>query len=167
MTEIKIYSDIYKEEIAKLILTIQQKEFQIPITLQEQPDLNDINNFYQRDNGNFWIAIVDDTVVGTIGLLDIGDDKGALRKMFVRVDFRGKRLGIGQKLLDTMLQWSKQRNLKVILLGTTEKFLAAQRFYEKNGFTEIQKDALPPKFPVMTVDVKFYKYDLTYAAPGL
>ena len=45
----------------------------------------------------------------------------------------------------------------MILLGTTEKFLAAQRFYEKNGFTEIQKDALPPKFPVMTVDVKFYK----------
>ena len=44
-----------------------------------------------------------------------------------------------------------------ILLGTTEKFIAAYKFYEKNGFIEVAKASLPPEFPVMAVDVKFYR----------
>ncbi|MGO7422080.1 GNAT family N-acetyltransferase, partial [Rhizobium ruizarguesonis] len=43
-------------------------------------------------------------------------------------------------------------------LGTTDKFVAAHRFYEKNGFTEIAKSALPRTFPLMAVDSKFYRY---------
>jgi predicted N-acetyltransferase YhbS len=42
-------------------------------------------------------------------------------------------------------------------LGTTAKFLAAHRFYEKNGFREIAQTELPASFPVMTVDTKFYR----------
>ncbi len=34
-------------------LHIQQNEFKVPITINEQPDLMDIENFYQKD-GNFW-----------------------------------------------------------------------------------------------------------------
>ena len=45
-----------------------------------------------------------------------------------------------------------------VLLGTTEKFVAAQRFYEKNGFAEIEREELPVTFPLMAVDVKFYTY---------
>ena len=44
-----------------------------------------------------------------------------------------------------------------IYLGTTEKFLAAHRFYEKNGFAEVRRDELPSAFPVMAVDSKFYR----------
>ena len=43
-----------------------------------------------------------------------------------------------------------------VYLGTTAKFLAAHRFYEKNGFREIAREALPDSFPVMAVDTKFY-----------
>lgn len=31
------------------------------------------------------------------------------------------------------------------------------RFYEKNGFTEIDVAQLPENFPIMQVDKKFYK----------
>ena len=41
-------------------------------------------------------------------------------------------------------------------MNATEKFLAAHRFYEKNGFIELQKVALPKAFPIMAVDSKFY-----------
>jgi hypothetical protein len=44
-----------------------------------------------------------------------------------------------------------------IFLGTTGKFLAAHRFYEKNAFTEIDAAELPPAFPRMAVDTKFYR----------
>ncbi|HVN38503.1 MAG TPA: GNAT family N-acetyltransferase, partial [Myxococcota bacterium] len=38
----------------------------------------------------------------------------------------------------------------------TSKFLAAHRFYAKNGFREIAKSDLPPSFPVMAVDDRFF-----------
>lgn len=160
MTEIKTYSELYKEDIANLILNIQTSEFNIPINLEAQPDLNNICDFYQIRNGNFWVALINNKVVGTIALLDIGNKLGALRKMFVSPEFRGKELGVGQKLLDILLEWAEQKKFKEILLGTTEKFIAAQRFYEKNGFVEIEEEKLPLEFPVMTVDVKFYYYKL-------
>ena len=160
MTKLQSYLPVYKEEVANLILTIQKTEFEIPITLEQQPDLNDITNFYQSNNGNFWIALVNNKVVGTIALLDIGNHQGALRKMFVDTNYRGKHLGIGKKLLDNLFEWAKEKQFKEILLGTTAKFLAAQRFYEKNGFIEIGKELLPVNFPVMSVDVKFYKFIL-------
>jgi len=154
---IEAYTDIHKNDVAELILSIQNAEFGIPITLELQPDLNAIPEFYQTNNGNFWIAKIDEEIIGTISLFDIGNRQGALRKMFVRKDYRGKEFGVGQKLLTTLLEWSKHRGITEIFLGTTEKFIAAQRFYEKNGFKEIQKKELPKAFPVMEVDIKFYQ----------
>ena len=96
--------------------------------------------------------------VGTIGLLDIGNGQGALRKMFVKAPFRGSTFLVAQRLLNDLLDWSKCRNVREIYLGTTAKFLAAHRFYEKKGFTEIKRTDLPASFPIMTVDTKFYKF---------
>ena len=101
---IEVYTDIHKNEVADLILSIQTAEFGIPITLALQPDLNAIPEFYQTNNGNFWIAKIDDKIIGTISLLDIGNRQGALRKMFVRKDYRGKEFGVGQKLLATLFK---------------------------------------------------------------
>jgi GNAT superfamily N-acetyltransferase len=142
--------------VASLIVPIQREEFGISITLADQPDLADIPGFYQRGAGNFWVALEAGEVVGTIALLDIGDAQGALRKMFVAPAFRGREHGTARVLLDVLLDWSRSRGLREVFLGTTEKFLAAHRFYEKNGFREIARAELPPTFPVMAVDSKFY-----------
>jgi N-acetylglutamate synthase-like GNAT family acetyltransferase len=155
---IEVYRDLYKDEIANLILTIQKDEFGIQITLNMQPDLGEISKYYQVNNGNFWVAKINNKLIGTIALLDIGNKKGALRKMFVAKEYRGKEFGVGQGLLNNLIDWAKQKQMAEILLCTTEKFLAAQRFYEKNGFAEIKKNALPKEFPVMDVDVKFYSF---------
>ncbi len=160
--EINKYTSIYQHEVADLIVTIQQKEFNILIDLASQPDLKQIEQFYQKDNGNFWVATVDNNIAGTIALLDIGNQQVALRKMFVKAAYRGKEFGVGQALLNTVFEWAKEKQLTDIFLGTTEKYLAAHRFYEKNGFTEIKKTVLPPAFPVMQVDNKFYQYTTGY-----
>lgn len=156
--EINRYSEAYIKEVVGLILNIQQNEFGIPIQLSDQPDLITIPDFYQKDNGNFWVATIDKAVVGTIALLDIGNQSVALRKMFVKSEFRGSKLGVGQTLLETAMKWTSKMKIDKIYLGTTEKFLAAQRFYEKNGFKEITKNELPEDFPIMNVDVRFYEY---------
>ena len=146
--------------VGQLISAIQREEFQIPITLDQQPDLADIPGYYQNGNGNFWVAVIDDRVIGTISLLDIGKEQVALRKMFVDPDFRGARFGTAHKLLQAAFDWCSAKGVTEIYLGTTAKFLAAHRFYEKSGFTEISKGVLPERFPVMTVDTKFYMMKL-------
>lgn len=152
---IDVYTDTYKKAVCDLILRIQTKEFDIPITIDQQGDLSDIPQFYQTNGGNFWIAKDDGKVVGTIALLDIGNNQGALRKMFVAEAYRGKE--ITKRLLVNLLVWAKQKAFREIYLGTTEKFVRAQRFYEKNGFFEVNKSDLPVQFPIMDVDVKFYR----------
>lgn len=157
---IKEYTEAYKEQIIDLILDIQQNEFQIPIKKEDQPDLSDIENFYQVGNGNFWVAVNQDCVVGTIALIDIGKGQSALRKMFVKSSYRGKVYNIAKSLLQTAIEWAKRHNMQEIYLGTTEKFLAAHRFYEKNQFIQLPKENLPENFPVMKVDTRFYKLQM-------
>jgi N-acetylglutamate synthase-like GNAT family acetyltransferase len=156
--EIVPFAPGYTEQVVGLILPIQREEFGIAITAEDQPDLFDIPGFYQRGAGNFWLALRDGRVVGTVALVDIGDGLGALRKMFVHRDFRGGRTGVARALLDTLLVWARERGLRAIYLGTTAKYLAAHRFYEKHGFRELRADDLPPSFPRMAVDTKFYAY---------
>ena len=158
MAEISIdfYTDGYCQQVIDLILTIQRNEFSIPITLDDQPDLQAISRHYQKNKGNFWIALDDGKVIGTISLTDIGYGLGALRKMFVRKDHRGKESGVAQELLNTLLDWARSGGMKSIFLGTTPALKAAHRFYEKNGFGEISANDLPPQFPRMKVDKVFY-----------
>ena len=158
--EIDEFSVKYQEEVLSLIVNIQQKEFGIVITAEEQPDLCNIQKFYQNNKGNFWVALLNKKVVGTISLLDIGNAQAALRKLFVNKAYRGGTYQIAFTLLDTLLKWAKSNKIKRIYLGTTSKFLAAHKFYEKNGFSEIAQEYLPSTFPIMKVDTKFYQIEL-------
>ena len=155
--EISAFRPELQQQVVDLILAIQREEFGMAISAEQQPDLMRIPSFYQVGDGNFWVARSGDEVVGTLSLLDIGSHQGALRKMFVQRDFRGSGSGTAQRLLETLIGWCTARGVREIYLGTTPHFHAAHRFYEKNGFHEIAKTALPQRFPIMEVDTKFYQ----------
>jgi GNAT superfamily N-acetyltransferase len=97
--QINTLNNSYCEKIINIILPIQQIEFNVPVTLEGQPDLLDIETNYHQTGGNFWGAFHNGELVGTIGIIAIGNNAGALRKMFVRKEYRGKELGIAQLLL--------------------------------------------------------------------
>lgn len=143
-----------------LILPIQREEFGVAITENDQPDLRDIPAFYQVGHGDFLVAEIDGRLVGTVGLKDIGARQAALRKMFVASEFRGREYGVAQALLRHLLDGARVRGLREIFLGTTDLFLAAHRFYEKNGFHRLPAEDLPPAFPRMAVDTRFYRLAL-------
>ncbi|WP_075618510.1 GNAT family N-acetyltransferase [Paenisporosarcina indica] len=155
---VEVYSHKFQEQVVDLILHIQQQEYNIQITKEDQPDLFNIPEFYQTGNGNFWVALYDNKVVGTISLLDLGNQQVALRKMFVNKEFRGSIYKTASLLLINALKWSKEKSVETVYLGTTPQFLAAHRFYEKNRFTQISIEELPENFPILQVDKKFYKY---------
>ncbi len=74
--DIQTFRAEHQPGIVELILSIQQAEFGLAITLEAQPDLLNIPEFYQHGNGNFWVAISQGVAIGTISLLDIGNDCG-------------------------------------------------------------------------------------------
>ncbi|MXO07045.1 GNAT family N-acetyltransferase [Flavobacterium sp. HBTb2-11-1] len=153
--QIKPIQNEYENEIVDLILNIQQKEFNVPITLADQPDLLDIQNFYFKSGGTFLGAFIDGKLVGTIALVKFNPEAAAIRKMFVKKEFRGKEFQIAQQLLEQLIEYSKENGIKNLYLGTVSLLQAALRFYEKNSFATISKEALPADFPLMKPDNVF------------
>ena len=150
------HSESLESRVTELILTIQRTEFGFDIRAEDQPDLLDVANFYQTGSGGFWVALSDHEVIGTIALRDISNNQGALRKMFVKATHRGKEHAVAAHLLERLVSSATSAKVKDLYLGTTEKFVAAHRFYEKNGFVRLAAEALPEAFPRMSLDTRFY-----------
>jgi len=160
MIRIEAFNPALQAGVIDVILPIQQDEFGVSVTLDDQPDLQQIPGFYQSGSGGFWLALDGPDVVGTIGLRDIGQGQAALRKMFVKASHRGSAHGVAGRLLDHLVAHAEGASVDEVFLGTTERFLAAHRFYEKNGFSRIDEAALPDRFPKMAVDSRFYRRGL-------
>jgi GNAT superfamily N-acetyltransferase len=119
----------------------------------------DITGTFQHGSGNFWVALDGNKPIGTVGIIDISNHQVALKKMFLTAEYRGKEFGVGQSLINTVFDWCRQHDIVQIFLGSTNRMKGAHRFYEKNGFVELQREQLPPLFPIAFVDTKFYQYD--------
>jgi GNAT superfamily N-acetyltransferase len=173
---VRALDNTYCQRIIDLILPIQQIEFGVPITIEAQPDLLDIEGSYIHPGGGFWGAMSgpnpaganpagsnpshDDSILGSIALMSVGHNAGVIRKMFVRKEFRGKHLSIAQRLLDTLITHCRSHGIHDIYLGTVDQMKAAHRFYERNGFRAIEMETLPSYFPRMKTDNLFYHLHL-------
>lgn len=160
-TQIIPINNEHAATVIDLILNIQQKEFNINITIKDQPDLLEITSFYHQGGGCFWGAFINDELVGTIALIKFDEKAGAIRKMFVKKEFRGKALNIAQQLLETLIVYGKENGLTHLYLGTIHILEAALRFYERNGFSRIEKERLPKTFPLMAADDVFCELNLS------
>ncbi len=158
--QIRPFMKADEQGVINLILPIQQDEFGVPVTLQDQPDLLDIPEFYQTGGGGFWVVEANGRVIGSIALKAFGSGHGALRKMFVAAPYRGRTHGVAQGLLDHLLAAASAAGIREITLGTVEILRAACRFYEKNGFEPVALETLPPDYPRMPVDTLFYRLRL-------
>ncbi|MCE4956817.1 GNAT family N-acetyltransferase [Macrococcoides caseolyticum] len=157
--EIIQYNDHYKQEVNEFIINIKLHEFDIEnVTYDNQPDLKNITSTYLNTGGQFWLALYDGKVVGTIALQRLKDNNGALKRVYVDQNVRNMK--IGKKLLLHVIEASKKDGIQAIYLGTIDKFEAAQHFYRKNGFHLILKEDLPQDFPLVPVDNIFYYKDI-------
>ncbi len=160
MLEIVNHSKPLERNVIDLILEIQRNEFGLNVQAQDQPDILGVADYYQTGAGNFWVALCDGEVVGSIALRDIGNRQGALRKMYVKSTHRGKEHAVAARLMERLLQSADAAGLHDIYLATTEQFAAALRFYEKNGFVPVAMDALPDAFPRIPQETRFYHRSL-------
>ena len=156
--DISLYKDEYKQQVINLIISIQKDEFNINVDKDERPDLQDIqNNYINNNSGCFWLALYNNNVVGTISIKHISQNKLALQNMYIHKDFRGSIYNTATKLLKQTIDFAYKNEAKEIYLGTAADFYAAHKFYERNGFSQVDKEILPSTFPIMDLDDKFYE----------
>ena len=138
------YDNKYKNQVIDLVLYIQNVEYSVGLSIEDQPDLVDIKKSYFDDGGSFWIAIDDkDKVIGTLGLQKGEKNIGILKKFFVHKNHRGKEFGISMKLYEQLLKHAKMEKMNSIILDTPSIAIRAHSFYKKAGFKEITKKQLP------------------------
>ena len=141
MLNIETYRGERDREIISLILSIQNGEAKIGLSLQEQPDLLDIRRSYQGTGGEFWIALSDDKVIGTIGLMIKENHCAILKKFFVDKAFRSQKVGLS--LYNRLLSHAISKGVRHVILDTPASAHASHRFYEKEGFYRINATEFP------------------------
>jgi len=84
--------------------------------------------------GQIFFAEYNGEIVGTAALIPIGDNTFELGKMAVTEKLQG--LGIGKKLMEHCLQFSKANGIKKLILYSNRKLDSAIHIYRKYGFGE-------------------------------
>ncbi len=155
---IETYKEKYTDEIISLILDIQNNEAKINLSLEEQPDLLDISNSYQKNGGEFWVALSDGDVIGTIGLMLKEKDCAVMKKFFVKKEYRSKKIGFA--LYSELLKFAQNSGIRHIILDTPSVAIASHRFYENAGFRKIAKTELPISYTYPDRDSILYMLNL-------
>lgn len=79
------FDESYTQAVIDLVLHFQNDGSRPLVTVADQPDLLHIRDSYLRTGGNFWLAVDDGKLAGSIGLLPYGAEIAILKKFFVYV----------------------------------------------------------------------------------
>ena len=90
--------------------------------------------------GEFRVALSDDKVIGTIGLMLKARQCAVLKKIFVQKKFCSQ--GVGLALYNTLLTYAKGADIRHIIPPPSVARVS-HRFYERAGFYKIAKNQLP------------------------
>ena len=152
--EITRYDEKYRQQVIDLILHIQNEEYEINLSIEEQPDLLNVEERYLKDGGNFLIAVHDHEVIGTLAYMNYGNGNAVLKKFFVRSDWRSKKVGLA--LYEEILEELKSKGYRCALLDTPSAATKSHRFYERAGFKRIAKAELPFEYEYPDRDSYLY-----------
>lgn len=132
--EILEYVNTYKDNVNEFVHKIFVDEF----GYQEFSNaiLSSENEEYFMESNKLWIAIENEEIIGTIGIIEVSEKCAMLKKVYVKEEYRGK--GIAQNLLNQCLAYAREKNYDYIFLQTYHRLERARAFYSKNGFIEYE-----------------------------
>jgi len=88
--------------------------------------------------GQILFAVAGDEVAGTVAMIPFDDASFELTKMAVDTKFRGR--GIGDKLMQACIEFTRASERSSIILESNTKQVAAIRLYRKFGFRDTPLD---------------------------
>lgn len=103
-------------------------------------DLWDINNHYLNNRGEFLIGMLEGKVVCMGALRKKTDSVCEIKRMRVYPEYQ--RRSFGQQMLTKLEERAGLLGYTCIVLDTTNKQIAAQKLYKKNGYSETHRGAV-------------------------
>jgi ribosomal protein S18 acetylase RimI-like enzyme len=88
--------------------------------------------------GQIFFALAGADVAGTVAMIPFEHDAFELTKMAVDPSFRGR--GIGDRLMEACIDFTRKRGRKRIILESNTKQVAAIQLYRKFGFKDTPLD---------------------------
>ena len=126
--EIAVARGIFREYEAWLGLDLCFQGF--------EEELRNLPGKYEPPWGRLYLAYADGELGGCIALRSLRDGVCEMKRLFVREEFRGRR--IGQILIERLIEDARQIGYKRMRLDTfPPKMGKAVRLYESYGFREI------------------------------
>lgn len=101
----------------------------------EVPDLLRFDAHYTAPRGAFWVVRDATRVVGSVGVDRVDDRTAELHRLYVDASLRGR--GIGQRLVETVLDWSRAQGLGRVVLWSDTRFESSHRLYRRLGFAQL------------------------------
>lgn len=135
---IRQYQPSDKEEVFQLHVRALKNEDAYMYTGVWEKDFDDIEGIYLENKGEFLVGLINHKIVAMGSLRKMTEDIVELRRM--RVDPTFQRRGFGQMILDSLEKKAKELGYKIIEIQTTIKQVPAQKFYIKNGYTEVRRE---------------------------
>ncbi len=117
---------------------------------------------YARPRGCLLLATCSATAAGCGAFREMSNDTCEMKRMYVRPAFR--RMGIGRRLAEILIQSAQQAGYGLMRLETTTLIENAIAMYSRLGFRRCQPYyVIPERFRMMTV---FMELDLRRAKSG-
>ena len=92
--------------------------------------------FSEAKRNAFWVVESTNEIVGSFGIESHGVTDTELRRMYLDEGYRGA--GIAQRMLDYAQAEARALGFTKMILSTAQIQRAAERFYRKSGFLEIE-----------------------------
>lgn len=122
-----------REYLAFTAIALRQAPWHYEVEIDEALSVTlDNLSDYSPPKGEIFIAVDNGIAVGTTTIKMIRADTAELKRMYVRPEFQGRK--IGEALLEKSLETSKEFGAVQMLLDTPPPFEPAHKLYKKFGF---------------------------------
>jgi GNAT superfamily N-acetyltransferase len=98
-------------------------------------ELETIAQQYNLPSGGLYLAFYDGLPAGCAGIRKLDEETAELKRMFVKDEYRGHKIGV--KLLQLAIDLAKQLGYSKLRLDTLADMVKAQDLYRSFGFYEI------------------------------
>ncbi|MFA9379958.1 MAG: GNAT family N-acetyltransferase [Acetanaerobacterium sp.] len=138
----------------KVLFTEYTASLDIDLSYQNYAEeFSDLPGKYAQPSGRLYIAYCEGTAAGCIGLRKIGTEICEIKRLYVRNQFRGLR--IGKQLAEQVIFDAKTIGYRSIVLDTLSSMESARGLYKDLGFVEIA-----PYYESPIEDTRFLRLSL-------
>ncbi len=109
-------------------------------------DSEEVEEFYHKRGGGFWVLVYDGEVVGTVGIRAITEAVCDLCRLYLLAEHRGK--GQGKRLFALSIDEAKQRGYQKMEIWSDKRLDVSHELYRKSGAVSIgDRTVADPDYP--------------------